>query len=274
MRSRSTQEIPDEAPGGHGPRSLLRLLMLFDCLSRGPAEGLPLARLCEVLATPKSSLLNLLRPLVASSRLQHAHGRYRLGPTMYLRTAAWLSARRFPQGVRPFMQELSQQVGETVVLGVLDEEAGATTYVEVLPGPGSVRYAVEPGCARPLHAAAIGRVLVAFTDDRSRRRYLESARLRVQLPDSGDRSRLASELRTVRREGICFSADHLLSGLAGVAAPIFDRPGRCVAAIGVAGSTQRFHREGDAIRAAVRQAALRASGLQPGTTLDAAGGLS
>jgi len=51
-----------------GPRSLMRLLGLFDALAKSK-EGLTLADLNTELSSPKSSLLNLLRPLVASGYL-------------------------------------------------------------------------------------------------------------------------------------------------------------------------------------------------------------
>ena len=51
-----------------GPRSLMRLLGLFDALAKSK-EGLTLADLNTELSSPKSSLLNLLRPLVADALL-------------------------------------------------------------------------------------------------------------------------------------------------------------------------------------------------------------
>ena len=45
-----------------GPRSLTRLLGLFGILSK-TAEGKSLAELSATLGSPKSSLLNLLRPV-------------------------------------------------------------------------------------------------------------------------------------------------------------------------------------------------------------------
>ena len=46
-----------------GPRSLTRLLGLFDVLAKSK-DGMTLAELNQALKSPKSSLLNLLRPLV------------------------------------------------------------------------------------------------------------------------------------------------------------------------------------------------------------------
>jgi len=57
---------PETAPPERdvsGPRSLTRLLGLFGVLSQA-TNGMTLAELSVSLESPKSSLLNLLRPLV------------------------------------------------------------------------------------------------------------------------------------------------------------------------------------------------------------------
>ena len=62
-----------------GPRALARLLALFDALSLA-SNGMTLAELNVALESPKSSLLNLLRPLVAEGFLVHSAGTYNLWP--------------------------------------------------------------------------------------------------------------------------------------------------------------------------------------------------
>ncbi|MFX8323984.1 helix-turn-helix domain-containing protein, partial [Acinetobacter baumannii] len=51
-----------------GPRSLMRILRLFETLGDA-TEGMSLADLSLTLQVPKSSLLTLLRPLVAEGYL-------------------------------------------------------------------------------------------------------------------------------------------------------------------------------------------------------------
>ena len=77
-----------------GPRALTRILRLFDTLAKS-SDGLSLAELNTVLESPKSSLLNLLRPLVADGYLMHSHGMYRLGPTAFRLAANIMSAWNF-----------------------------------------------------------------------------------------------------------------------------------------------------------------------------------
>ena len=61
-------QTKDVASGVTGPRSLTRLLGLFDVLAKSK-HGMSLAELNQALQSPKSSLLNLLRPLVIDGYL-------------------------------------------------------------------------------------------------------------------------------------------------------------------------------------------------------------
>jgi len=114
-----------------GPRSLTRLLGIFDVLAKA-TDGMSLAELNVTLDSPKSSLLNLLRPLVAEGYLMHDAGRYRLGPSIFRLSANVIAAWNFSKMLRPFLAELSKSTNETVYIGVLDIEHKEITYVDVI----------------------------------------------------------------------------------------------------------------------------------------------
>src|SRR5205809_978673 len=82
----------------------------------------------------------------------------------------------------------------------------------------------DVGALRPLHASALGKVLLASHE------YLlaEIARggLTAYTPNTiTDRRRLREELAKVREQGYAFTASELLRGDASIAAPIDDRRG-------------------------------------------------
>lgn len=143
-----------------GPRSLTRLLGIFDVLAKSP-DGMSLAELNVALESPKSSLLNLLRPLVAEGYLMHDVGRYRLGPSIFRLSAGVMAAWNFSKILRPFLVDLSKSTNETVYVGVLDVEHKEITYVDVIESEQSVRYSMHIGLRRPLYCTAAGRVLLA-----------------------------------------------------------------------------------------------------------------
>src|SRR5439155_22068561 len=105
---KAARRASSPAPDDSGPRSLTRLLALFDRLSRTP-NGMTLAELNVALETPKSSLLNLLRPLVAEGFLVHSAGAYNLGPSIFRLSASVLSASPMRKVIRPFLTELVER---------------------------------------------------------------------------------------------------------------------------------------------------------------------
>ena len=254
---------PDAGPEAAGPRSLTRLLGLFDVLSNAK-EGLSLAELSVVLESPKSSLLNLLRPLVAEGYLVHANQTYRLGPSIFRLASSVMTAWSFPHLIRPFMESLAHLTGETTMLGVIVPEAEVITYVEIIDSPHPIRYQVPAGTSRPLYASSAGRLLLAYADPAWCNQYLTTVVFKHNMAIPFTRAALVKELKKIRADGMSCSFDSYMTGLASVAAPVFDATGRCVASLNVAGPTARFRQEHEFLMNTVRDVATKASGIAGG----------
>jgi Transcriptional regulator len=259
MNDQEGVSMPESARDA-GPRSLTRVLGIFGVLSEIP-EGGSLTDLSVALKSPKSSLLNLLRPLVADGYLVHDAGVYRLGPAIYRLSARVLESWDFPRLIRPFMQELVERTGESVLLSVLNAEAEVTTYVEILPSPHPVRYHIPVGTTRPLYASSAGRVLLAYTEDGWRESYLNSVVFKARTAVPMSKFWLRRELNQIQMEGVSAAIDVYAVGLAAVAAPVFDAGGACVAALTLAGPSDRFRHELDVLKKIVREVANRSSGI-------------
>jgi IclR family acetate operon transcriptional repressor len=245
-----------------GPRSLTRLLGLFDALAR-KSDGMTLADLNGVLESPKSSLLNLLRPLVVEGYLTHTQGQYRLGPTAFRLAATMMSAWNFPKMARPYLEELAARSKETVYIGVLDRAAQVITYVDAIDSPHSIRYAITVGMNRPLYCTAAGRVLLTFADEKFRDSYLRSTKLVRQTPETlTDRKELLKELERIRRTGLAVSVNQLFEGSAGISAPIYAAGGQVIAAIAIGAPAERFESEESNLREIILDVARRLSGEQ------------
>jgi len=268
-RKASSAALAAEGPerDNTGPRSLTRLLGLFDVLSL-TQNGMSLAELSATLASPKSSLLNLLRPLVAEGYLIHADGSYRIGPSIIRLSASVMSAWNFPKMIRPFMEELVERTGETVLLGVLNREAKAVAFVELVNSPHPVRLQVPVGTVRPLYASPTGWLLLAYADKGFRDPYMASVQFKLKMPAGIARASIMREMAKIRTEGVCSSIDTPIAGVGSVIAPVFDGNGECIASLTVAGPADRFRKDMDVLRATVKEVAARASGIvgaaQPG----------
>ena len=245
----------------NSPRSLMRLLGLFEAIAK-TESGLTLARLSAVLDSPKSSLLLLLRPLVARGYLIHEAGVYRLGAAIFRLASDILSTRNFPKLVRPFIEELVVRSQETVFLAVIDRAGAKVAYVEGIDSPQPVRYTTPVGSARPLYCSAAGKLLLAFQDEEWREEYLRVVKLKAMTPRTiTSRTVLRKELEKIRKTGIAVSIGEAIPGAAGMAAPIFNADRSVAAALLIGAPVDRFQREHEMLRGLVKEVAAKASGM-------------
>lgn len=256
------------------PRSLMRVIGLFEAIAAAE-DGLALAELSQLLDSPKSSLLTLLRPLVGSGHLSHAGARYRLGPVAFRMASNILAARRYPAEIREALEWLAEQSGETVFLTAIDREAGLVSYIEMIESPQAVRYVPAAGSTRPLYTAAAGRMLLAHQDPEWVEAYLRRTDLRkvtnrsiVSLP------RLREIIARTRSEGVSVTDGETVSDAAGCAAPVFGEDGQVDMAILIGAPRERFAQNAARMIALVKEAGARASaGARPKEPLLTVGNL-
>jgi DNA-binding IclR family transcriptional regulator len=241
----------------------MRLLGLFDALAKSK-EGLSLADLNTELSSPKSSLLNLLRPLVASGYLNYDSGRYRLGPSIFRLAANIMSVWNFSNAVRPYLEELAQRSQESVYLGVLDRVGKVITYVDAVESPHPVRFSVPIGAVRPLYSTAAGRVLLAFASEQWQEEYFRTTKLEQRTPRTiTTRKGLREELDRIRKTHVSVSIGENFPESAAISAPIFGADGTLAAAIAIGAPSDRLAPRLAELRPMIVEVASRASGVAP-----------
>lgn len=252
--------VSNEAVIAEAPRSVMRVLRLFESIAAA-REGKTLAQLSVQLGSPKSSLLLLLRPLVASGYLLHVDNRYRLGAAAYRLAADILATRDLAQLVGPYMEELVTRTRESVFLALLDREARLVTYADRIDSPQAIRYSAPVGSMRPLYCSAAGLVLLAFQDEDWRERYLKTTHIKPLTPQTVvGKAAIRAHLEKIREEGVAVSIGEAVPGVAGIAAPIVDPDGTVSAAMLIGAPAERFQAELPQLRKVIKQVAARASG--------------
>ncbi len=248
----------EESAGG--PRALSRVLRILDVLA-GSNSGVSLASLSASLGSPKSSLLNLLRPLVADGYLGQDGGLYRLAPRAF-RLGAHIVARwSFPQAVQSHLEKLWQMTGESVGLAVLDPEAERVTFISVMDSMQPVRYALRVGLSAHLYCTAAGRLLLAHMDEDWRERYLNNTTFKAYTPRTvTDPAVLRATLEWVRKHGYSISIGESMPRSGAIAAPVLSPDGKIAAAMVVGAPSDRLEAGLDELRDALLEAAARASG--------------
>ena len=262
-RAANTRPARDSAAGAAGSvaRSAMRLVALFEALAKSE-EGVSLAELSATIAAPKSSLLGILRSMVALGYMEHGRGLYRLGPKSFRLAADILAIRRFPNLVRPILQDLAARSGETVFLVLLDRLAQRVTYADIIDSANPVRYTVPTGTTRPLYVSAGGLMLLAYQDRALTDAYIDSTRLEALTPRTiTDPRQLRERLATIRREGFAISLGETVPGAAGLAAPIFNADGSVTAGLLIGAPLDRFEKELPELKRLLREATARIAGI-------------
>jgi DNA-binding IclR family transcriptional regulator len=238
---------------------------VLECFTAAAEHGA--SDVASELGIAKSTASRMLATLAAGGLLERrANGRYRLGLRLF--EYGQLAADRLllKELALPVMSELRDQLSETVQLGM---PVGAEVlYVDRLEGTHGLRFHSEAFRRVPGHSSSSGKAIAAFNPFTFR--AIAHAGLHAHTPYTiVDPRRFREVLDETKARGWACSEEELEVGLSSVAAPVLVHRGtatQAVAALSVAGPTQRVLRR----RSAVASSVVRAAG-QLSDALDRAG---
>lgn len=158
--------------------------------------------------------------------------RYRLGLRLLGLGAAVGDHLTLRRVALPHMEELAQQVGETIFLTMRDEDYGmVAARVELRP---SLNWVLGIGERSDLTAGASNKIILAYLPAAER----ESVLSRSPAPLGAER--LRADLERIRQQGWAFSAGEVTKNSAAVAVPVFSQGGEVIAGLSIAGPAARF----------------------------------
>ena len=194
------------------------LTVLETVASHGPVTAADLARVCDMNRTVVHRLLSTLE---ARAYIRRGNNGYVLGGAIVK------LARRLEKDVsavaKPHMNRLAERIGETVVLHCLDKDQ-AMVVEQALGAKHLVRVQHTPGSRHPLFQGASGWALLAFQDEKTITRILK------RIGDTEVARKRIDEIRSLK---YAVSHDELQMGVHGIAAPLFDGAGDCIASIAI-----------------------------------------
>ncbi|WP_329215413.1 IclR family transcriptional regulator [Streptomyces sp. NBC_01485] len=232
-----------EKQSGRGAASAVqsvdRAVSVLEILARHGEAGV--TEIAEALDVHKSTAFRLLgvlenRGLVAQAK---DRGKYYLGAgVLRLAGAAAVRLDISQEGV-PVCRELADELGETVNIAVLDDDAA----VNIMQARGTASVTAQNWLGRrtPLHATSSGKVLLAHMTPTLREGLLARTLPRFTERTITGASMLRAELEAVIAQGFGVTIEELELGLAAVAAPIRAHDGRVIASISVSGPVYRLN---------------------------------
>nr|WP_202515104.1 IclR family transcriptional regulator [Streptomyces sp. SID161] len=232
-------ERPNSRGTASAVQSVDRAVSVLEILARHGEAGV--TEIAEELDVHKSTAFRLLgvlenRGLVAQAK---DRGKYYLGAgVLRLAGAAAVRLDISQEGV-PVCREAADELGETVNIAVLDDDAA----VNIMQARGTASVTAQNWLGRrtPLHATSSGKVLLAHLPP-----TLREGLLARPLPRFTDRTvtgagMLRAELEAVVQQGYGVTIEELELGLAAVAAPVRSHDGKVIAAISVSGPVYRLN---------------------------------
>jgi DNA-binding IclR family transcriptional regulator len=180
---------------------------------------------------PLATAYRLVGELVAWRGLaRRDDGRYEIGIRLWEVGLVGPLHLRLHEVALPFLQTLYEATRENVHLAIRD--GNDALYVEKLAGHRSVPIISRSGGRLPLHATGVGKALLAHECPEFRREYLSRPLKRPTCYTIVEPGRLVADLEQTVKRGYAVTAEEMTLGTCSVAAPILDRAGQPVAAVG------------------------------------------
>jgi DNA-binding IclR family transcriptional regulator len=178
---------------------------------------------------PLSTTYRLVHELETWGGIERtADGKYEIGMRMW--ELGQLAGRRLRDRARPFLQDLFDLTHDNVHLAV--REGTQTLYVDKIYGSKKMPRISRVGGRLPLHATAVGRILLSAQPDWFIDAYLERE-LEAPTPATvTDPEELRHEIMRVRRERFSLTIEQMRVGQLSIALPVMVNS-ETIAAVGM-----------------------------------------
>jgi DNA-binding IclR family transcriptional regulator len=221
--------------------SINKAIDIILLLSRRP--NLSMKEICSEFQLPFSTCFNILTTLENRDfvRKEPQTNLYNLGYALMrlgLQIYEGIDLRKL---VIPYMQDLVSKYGETSYLAAIDYSTYEGVVLEKIQSPKTIIVTRQVGSKFPLYATNTGKSLLAGLTPKQLDEYFKVVKL-VPFTNKTviDESKLREEIQLIQQRGYATTYDEMEEGASGVSAPIKDFQGKVVAAISLAGPTQRM----------------------------------
>ena len=218
-------------------------------------DPLRLSQIVVRTGLPKTTVHRVIGQLIDLRLLCETHGRYEPGIALFELSEAVPVKFRLRDVALPFLHDLHAQTSQTVHLGVRD--GIDVVYAEKVQGHSGTSTPSRVGGRLPLNCTAIGKALLAYSDNPWLAEFLSRPLRRLTPASVTDSRQLADQLKGIRTTGLAFEREEAQSDLACVAAAVMVQ-GRPVAALSVSAPVEVMRSE-DFV-SPLRTAARRISG--------------
>ncbi|WP_434442838.1 IclR family transcriptional regulator [Lentzea sp. E54] len=215
-------------------QSIQRAAEVLKLLAHGGAHQLSVGEIARALDLAKPTAHGILRTLqeVGFVEQEVEGGKYRLGAALFQIGTSYLDGNELRAKALNWSDSLAMRAREAVRIGVMHGKH--VLVVHHVFRPDNSRQTLDTGALLPWNATALGKALVAFGDN------WPDGDLQAFTRHTLDPEQLHEDMNVIRDRDWAYDLHELVEGEASVAAPIRDRRGVVVGAIGISGPVERL----------------------------------
>jgi IclR family acetate operon transcriptional repressor len=226
----------------------------FDRIRRAAS----VTEVARALGYPQSSASVLLRSLVDLGYLEQDASRRTFLPTPRVTLlGSWIEPLLSPGGaIMRLMDELGEQTGETIILGVPSGEV--VRYIHVVQATSAMRLHVGNGTIRPMAISGMGRLFMSAMDEARVRQIVQ--RYNVEIGTEENRLNLAAvrrDLTSIRADGYVPSFDRVTPGAGGISVLLPVAPHGVPMAVAIGGLSKTINNNRESFLQLIRKSIRR-----------------
>ncbi|MGO0059821.1 IclR family transcriptional regulator [Brevibacillus fluminis] len=240
---------PNEPAKTGGIQVIARAGRILRALKDHPA-GLSLGQIAHLSGLARSTVQRIIFALEEEAFVvpASASGGYRLGPGLVsLAQAIQFDLR---DELRPFLQQLSARVDETVDLSIL--EHGHVYFLDQITAPQRLQAVSAIGASFPLHCTANGKAILSMLSWSDCQRLLPATLESFTPHTITAHADLKKELEAIRERGVAYDCEEHSVGVCAVGAAIHTPTGK-LAAITIPLPAARFYEREEGLVAALQE---------------------
>jgi IclR family transcriptional regulator, KDG regulon repressor len=229
-------------PNEYNVRAVERALQIMGCFDdENPERGI--SEIAEAVGLHKATAHRIVTTLVNYGYLERAEDgqKYRLGLELTNLGYKVISRMDLRREAHPFMKQLVQEWDETCDLSIFDQ--GKVFYIDVFRGTRALTIAAAIGQRLPAHSTASGKLFLAYLPPEELDVLLNQPLTRYTDKTIVSQDELRRQMEIISKRGFAIDQGEFEEGVCAISAPIFNRQGKVIAAIGVPSPISRMTEE-------------------------------
>lgn len=197
---------------------------------RAETPRLAIADVAEATGLDRATARRCLLTLHALGYADYDGKFFTLTPRVLRLGMGALAALPLTQLVQPWLDQLSERIGQSTSVAILDETE--IVYIARAAQRRVMSIGLMPGSRLPAHCTSLGRVLLAARPEPEARALVDRSDLAPRTPRSlTDPEEIMARIARARHDGYALIDQEVETGLRSIAVPLFSAHGRVVAAL-------------------------------------------